>query len=93
LKELLEGLGPRGVEKSSKCCKCSKRKQESINIRLGENIKLHEIMGLEDSTLVGCFIGRRMRGDTLKDYTKDLEYLTLVVRFLGRIMGGDTLKA
>jgi hypothetical protein len=49
----LEGLGPGGAKKSRKCHKCIKRKQELIN--LGENIKLREIMDLEDLTLVGFF--------------------------------------
>jgi hypothetical protein len=62
----LEGLGPRGAEKSRKGHKWIKRKQGPMKPQPSKNTKLHEVIDLEDLALVGHFIGRIIIGDTLK---------------------------
>jgi len=60
----------RGLEKTNKHHKSVKRKVEEINLEQGESVKLHEIMDLEDSSIVGRFPSKRMNVETLKSWTK-----------------------
>jgi len=71
-------LGPIRAEKSRKHKKCIKRKHEIVNLQLVENIKLHEILEMEDFALVGHFLVRRMGHDTVKAWTNK-NFETMVV--------------
>lgn len=42
-----------------------------VKLQLGVNVKLNEVMDLEDSTIVGCFLNKRMNGECLKVWTKE----------------------
>jgi hypothetical protein len=66
-----KSLGPPGVEKSKNHRKCIKRKHKIVNLHLGENIQLHEILEMEDLAIVGHFLVRRMGGDIVKASTKE----------------------
>jgi hypothetical protein len=48
-----------------------KKKADAINLELGENVKLHEIMDLEGSSIMGRFSSKRMNKETLKSWTKE----------------------
>jgi hypothetical protein len=52
-------LNPR---KSRERQKCIKWKVEVVNLHLGDNMKLNEVMDLKDSTIVGHFLRKHMNG-------------------------------
>jgi hypothetical protein len=60
-----------GLVNSKNNRKCVKRKEDDINLELGEGIKLHHILMMEDSTLVGSFVNKRMNIETLKGWTSN----------------------
>jgi hypothetical protein len=57
--------------KARKRKKCIKQKVEVINLHLGDNIKLNEVMELEDSTIVGHFLRKHMNGESLKVWMQE----------------------
>jgi hypothetical protein len=45
--------------------KCVKRKMEESNLVLGKAVKLHEILDMEEATMVGHFASKKMSIKTL----------------------------
>jgi len=60
-----------GLGKLRKNLTCVKRKIGEINLEPGEGIKLHEIMTMEDSNLVGNFSSKTIILETLNGWTTD----------------------
>ena len=58
------------IMRNKKHPKCIKKMQELVDLHLGENMRLNEILEMADLGLVGHFLGRRMNNDSLKEWTK-----------------------
>lgn len=66
-----ERKGSGGMGNTKKHKKYVKRKEDDINLELGEGIKLHDIMTMEDSALVVRFARKRMSIETIKAWTSE----------------------